>query len=98
MSDRAPLRASAALRPGAEVGGDHQLAMHTIWRKGVLLAIRGASQDKERGFSLTAAPRANRWKDRSGVLRCNPPTPTTHSRRRITADFQGIGGIWTVAG
>ena len=23
VSDRAPLRASAALRPGAEVGGDH---------------------------------------------------------------------------
>ena len=29
------------------------------------MAIKRGSQDKERGFSLTATPRANRWKDRS---------------------------------
>ena len=39
-------------------------AMHCVSRKRVLLAIKGASQDKERGFSLTAAPRASQWKDR----------------------------------
>jgi hypothetical protein len=32
--------------------------------KRVLLAMKSASQDKERGFSLTASPRACQWKDR----------------------------------
>ena len=39
-------------------------AMHCVSRKRVLLAMKGASKDKERGFSLTAAPRASQWKDR----------------------------------